>query len=149
MTNETPKKMTFDEQILFYDLHPEEATPQSLANFYQRLPGGWVRETDHQNDDKRTLAERITAGEAASTLLYSGKRLSQTDADFYASVDKALADAGLNSEHVANRNKEIIQLSHERKINEHFKAAVGLNQTAIPVYLILRKQGYRHYELVK
>ncbi len=156
MTNELPKKMTFDEEILYFDEHPDKITPDALNNFHCHFPGGLTREYAKQTPffASKTLIQRIQEGESSHTGLYSGKRLAQSYSEFYNAVDAALKEAGIDSariERIIQKSLKELPPNSRRTGVSHRRNRVSkiLRRVCLPVYRLLREQGYRHYDLVQ
>lgn len=156
MTDSQPKRMTFDEEILYFDEHPDKITPDALNNFHCHVPGGYTRQYAKQTPffASKTLMQRIQEGLSSHTGLYSGKRLAQSDSEFYDAIDAALKEANIDSaqiERIIQKSLKAIPLNSRRTASSQRRNRVtkALRRACLPVYRLLREQGYRHYELVQ
>lgn len=126
-----PDPNDFNLCIEFFDKHPELMTPPHLNNFHMNMPGS-SRRGDHKSAKERrmTLKETETTsefGDPRSLPLFSERRASQTDDQFYAEIDEVLAHLGIN-------------------FSETPPAG---DPRLVPVYLELKRRGYRYYDLVR
>ncbi len=167
MTQRPVVESPLDEQLIAYlDEHPEDIQPRELNNFRFNLPGGIMRVSVKMLEafdgvDTKTLREKNTEEANPHAKYYSDKRFDQTYAQFYASIDAALKELNIDLEQVERINNRATSPINESalaakgidvnkfKLNRNRRISRVLNKVSIPVYQYLRKQGYRHYELVK
>lgn len=119
------------EQAAFFDAHPERITGDYLNNFRFRMPA---------------YRERFDFGSPLDTpqafsdpfALLSDQRKGGTLRNFFADVDRAIQASSVTMDTLA--------AAYQREQKEG--SAAALNDCIIPIYLEMRKMGYRHYDLV-
>ncbi|HLF54125.1 MAG TPA: hypothetical protein VI612_00200 [Candidatus Nanoarchaeia archaeon] len=166
MTERPVAESPLDKKLIAYlDEHPDDIQPRDLNNFRFNLPGGMMRVSVKHLEafggvDTRTLREKSVAENNPHIGYYSNKRLEQTYAQFYASIDSALEELNIDPEQIARINGRATSPINEpalkaRGIDVSFfkstrrgRIARVLNRVSIPVYQYLRKQGYGHFDLV-
>lgn len=113
------------------DMTEDEAFCLYFNNFNFNLPFGGRR---------NVLSEKCLDSK-------EGNHKGNTFRQFYQDVDKAIAQAGISLEKLKILPKQIVQLSG---VDDDLSMAKRreLMELILPVYVILREQGYTHYDLV-
>lgn len=115
-----------------------------LNNFALRLPGGAYRvnftKADMLNDTYAPTPEEYEESRKSGV---SEKRMKQTHSSFFAEIDKAIQDSGVDPNHL----EELRQVYLSKTGQEAWLAKEEYLHYSIPVYRQLRLMGYTHADL--
>ena len=122
-----------------------------LNNFFMNFPGGFYREdfmlaVHEEGETYKEFFERRAENEGREKNLtgYSVLKLHQTPEEFFHTIDRAVAKAGLDWDGVRLLNIAVSESAEHRKILlEH------LNTMIRPVYYVLRAWGYSPKDLLE
>ena len=123
------------QHAIYFNLYPENITPDYLHNFLNYFPGNAYQKTFEQmglTEQKPDSDEKM----------HSEKRKNQTLCEFYDTVIKTIKTCSLDIQEIESENQKTTNFKDQNKRMELIKKL-------IPVYLKLREIGYNHYDLVK
>lgn len=143
----------FGEQEAFFNEHPERLIESGrLNNFLTGFPGAASRkqfgEYNLLDESMQSQAENSVGGEDITKRKIgrgSELRQKQTLREFYAAIDSAIQEAGLDVGKIEKEIEEIENLSGEERSRR--KEELEKRVLKAGVYCVLRKRGYTHYDL--
>lgn len=140
---------------LYDDLCESQLLDQYMNNITWNLPGGERRTRIEEGETsditpRQRLQEdfREPAQRAIREVYHTAQYLDRKPTEFFGDIDAALAEAGLDPQRIAELNQCRIEHSL-RGLSTSNLSMRELNALILPAYLLLREQGYNHYELIK